>query len=130
MCLEVRPLQYNSLFHHHPPASSGDICFPNILPHYSCPRNLFILKSRGKLCMHCLLHTFSEFRGQYSLHMFDAQHATLKFTRFTQMQCRKCCNNCFDVYKLLMSNDIDHPSPPPPPPPPASWSIYCGDEKQ
>ena len=31
----------------------------------------------------------------------------------------KCC---FDVYKLLMSNDIDRP--------PASWSIYCGDEKQ
>ena len=48
--------------------------------------------------------------------------STLKFTRFTQMQCRKCCNNRFDVYKLLMSNDIDHP--------PASWSIYCGDEKQ
>ena len=23
--------------------------------------------------------------------------STLKFTRFTQMQCRKCCNNCFDV---------------------------------
>ena len=33
--------------------------------------------------------------------------STLKFTRFTQMQCRKCCNNCFDVYKLLMSNDND-----------------------
>ena len=28
----------------------------------------------------------------------------------------------FDAYKLLMSNDIDRP--------PASWSIYCGDEKQ
>ena len=41
------------------------------------------------------------------------------YTRFTQMQCRKCC---FDVYKLLMTNDIDRP--------PASWSIYCGDEKQ
>ena len=33
--------------------------------------------------------------------------STMKFTRFTQMQCRKCCNNCFDVYKLLMSNDND-----------------------
>jgi len=104
------------------------------------------LKSRGNLCVRCLLHTtFSvvyliEFRGQYGLHVFDVQRAeqdsgvlecnrsarrvqempsTLKFT---QMQCRKCCNNCFDVYKLLMSNDIDHP--------PASWSIYCGDEKQ
>ena len=31
----------------------------------------------------------------------------LNFTRFTQMQCRKCCNNCFDMYKLLMSNDND-----------------------
>ena len=41
--------------------------------------------------------------------------STLKFTRFTQMQCRK---RCFDMYKLLMSNDIDCP--------PASWSIYCG----
>ena len=38
--------------------------------------------------------------------------STLKFTRFTQMQCRKCCNNSFDVYKLLMSNDIDCPSAP------------------
>ena len=36
--------------------------------------------------------------------------STLKFTRFTQMQCRKCC---FDVYKLLMSNDIDHSCPHP-----------------
>ena len=75
--------------------------------------------------MHALFtaHTFSEFRVQYGLHMFDAQHAeqddgvlecnrsarrvrempsTLKFTRFTQMQCKKCCNNCFDMYKLLM----------------------------
>ena len=73
---------------------------------------------------------FIEMRGQYGLHMFDAQHAeqddgvlecnrsarrvwemfsTLKFTRFTQMQCRKCC---FDVCKLLMSNDnecLPHP---------------------
>ena len=93
--------------------------------------------------MHCLLHaTFIEFWGQYGLHVFNIQRAeqddgvlecnhsarrvrempfTLKFTRFTQMHCRKCCNNCFDVYKLPMSNDIDCPS--------ASWSIYCGDEK-
>ena len=41
------------------------------------------------------------------------------YTRFSQMQYRKCC---FDVYKLLMSNDIGCP--------PASWSIYCGDVKQ
>ena len=33
---------------------------------------------------------------------------------------QECCNNCFDVYKLLMSNDIDRL--------PASWSICCGDE--
>jgi len=48
-----------------------------------------------------------------------------EFTRFTQMrmQCRKCCNNRFDVYKLLLSNDIDRPPHP-------SWSVYCGDEKQ
>ena len=42
-----------------------------------------------------------------------------RFMMFTQVQCRKCC---FDVYKLLMSNDIDCPL--------TSWSIYCGDEKQ
>ena len=41
--------------------------------------------------------------------------------RFTQMQCRKCC---FDVYKLLMSNDIDRP-----PPHPGASTVH-GDEKQ
>ena len=88
--------------------------------------------------MHCILHaTFSEFRGQYSLHVFNAQRAeqddgVLECNRNARrvrempsnlkLQCRKCCNNRFDVYKLLMSNDIDRP--------PASWSIYCGDENQ
>ena len=39
--------------------------------------------------------------------------------RFTQMQCRKCCDN---IVLTCTSNDIDRL--------PASWSIYCGDEKQ
>ena len=71
------------------------------------------LKSRGKLRMRCLLYTtflvVYWVSGQYGLDMFDAQRAeqddgifecnrrprrvrempsTLKFTRFTQMQCR------------------------------------------
>ena len=74
--------------------------------------------------MRCLLHNVF---GEYGLHVFDVQRAeqddgvlecnrtarrvwempsTLKFTRFTQMQCRKCCNNRFDVYKLLMNNVV------------------------
>ena len=106
------------------------------------------LKSRGKLRVHCLLHTFSvvywllpgqvQFTRVRRSACWARQWCSwvqpwckegagntfypLKFTRFTQMQCRTCCNNCFDVYKLLMSNDIDRP--------PTSWSIYCGDEKQ
>ena len=82
---------------HHLPAFSGDIRFPNILPHYSRLRNLFpdYLKSGGKL------------------HVLFA---------------RKCCNNCFYMYKCKVSyinvdcsSDIDRP--------PASWSIYY-DENQ
>ena len=99
------------------------------------------LKSRRKLSVHCLLHTCFQysllsFRAStvYTCSTFSVLSKTMVFLsatvvqgrcfymRFTQMQCRKCCNNCFDVYKLLMSNDIDRP--------PASWSIYCGDEKQ
>ena len=44
--------------------------------------------------------------------------STLKFMHEVHSDAMQC----FDVYKLLMSNDIDRP--------PASWSIYCGDEKQ
>ena len=64
--------------------------------------------------------------------MFDAQRAEQDDG---VLECREDAGNafypevyevhsdamqCFDVYKLLMSNDIDHL--------PASWSIYCGDE--
>ena len=131
----VRPLQYNSLFLiTHPPPLDPTSLF-NV---YGTRSQTIYLKSRGKLCVCYLLHTmflvvyWVSGPVRFTLVRRSACWAkwwcswvqpyctgSLRFMRFTQMQCRKCC---FDVYKLLMNNDIDRP--------PASLSIYCGDENQ
>ena len=132
----IRSLQYNSLFLITRPPPLETSASQTSYLHYSRLRNSFTiklyLKSRGRLCVctvYCMQRLLS-FGASTVYTLFDVQRAeqedgvlecnrsakrvrempsTLKFTRFTQMQWRKCCNNCFDVYKLPMSNDIDHP---------------------
>ena len=82
---------------------------PNILPHYSHLWNSLpdYLKSERKLRMCCLPHTFPmSIQGQYGLHMFDVLRAEQDdgILQCNHSAIRKCCNNCFDMYKceLLM----------------------------
>ena len=135
----IRPLQYNSLFFITRPPPLETSGFPHILPHYSHLRNSFTnytwsLGGNYPCAVYCT-HVFGSLLSfgastVYTCSTFSVLSKTmdgvLECNRSSRRvllhedQCRN--NNCFDVYKLLMSNDIDRL--------PASWSIYCGDEKQ
>ena len=118
----VRPLQYNPLFL---------ITRPSPLETYASQTSYLIIHVCGTrsqtilevyenyvcavYCTHILgsLLTFGT-SMVYTCSAFSVLSKTMVFlsatvvqegwfyTRLTQMQCRKCCNNCFYVYKLLI----------------------------
>ena len=92
-------LGHSKTVSHHLPASSGDIRFPNILPHYSRLQNSFTnytwsLGGNYMLAVYCSQHSLLSFGASmvYTCSTFSMLRRTMVFLSATVVQggCRKC----------------------------------------